>query len=86
MQTRASRFALSTETEMVSLVFRKVYRGYKLARNYQLLGWILFIISAIGFIVSSIRSGDLPGLIGGIFFLLACLAFLIPFVKPDARD
>ena len=53
-------------------------------RNYQLLGWALFIISAIGFIASSIRSGDILGLIGGVFFLLACFAFLVPFFRPDA--
>jgi hypothetical protein len=56
----------------------------KLERNYQLLGWALFIISAIGFIASSIRSGDILGLIGGVFFLLACFAFLVPFFRPDA--
>jgi hypothetical protein len=54
-----------------------------LARKYQLLGWALFIISAVGFIISSLRSGDIFGLIGGIFFLLACLAFLVPLVRPD---
>jgi hypothetical protein len=57
-----------------------------LARNYQLLGWVLFIISAAGFIMSSLRSGDLFGLVGGIFFLLACVAFLAPFIRPDAPD
>jgi hypothetical protein len=48
-------------------------------RRAQLLGWFLFIISACGFIASSLRTGDMPGLIGGIFFLLACFVFLIPF-------
>src|SRR6202041_3116885 len=56
----------------------------KLERNYQLLGWALFIISAIGFIASSIRSGDILGLIGGIFFLLACFAFLVPLFRSNA--
>jgi len=48
-------------------------------RRVQLLGWCLFIISACAFIASSLRTGDTAGLIGGIFFLLACFVFLIPF-------
>lgn len=51
----------------------------------NLIGWILFIISAIGFIISSLRSGDVPSLIGGIFFLVACLVFLIPFARQWRR-
>ena len=49
--------------------------------TFNLMGWILFIIAAIGFIISSLRSGDIPSLIGGIFFLVACLVFLIPFIR-----
>lgn len=50
-------------------------------RVFQIAGWILFIISALGFIVSSLRNGDFFGLIGGIFFLVACIAFLIPMFR-----
>jgi hypothetical protein len=57
-----------------------------LARKYQLLGWVLFVISVAVFIMSSLRSGALFGLVGGIFFLLACVAFLAPFARPDAPD
>jgi hypothetical protein len=53
-------------------------------RGFQIAGWVLFIISALGFIVSSLRSGDFFGLIGGIFFLIACIVFLIPiFRRPE---
>jgi hypothetical protein len=55
-----------------------------LAARIQILGWVLFIVSALGFIASSIRNGDTLGLIGGIFFLLACFVFLIPYVRKDA--
>jgi hypothetical protein len=50
-----------------------------LATKCQVLGWILFILSALAFIASSIRSGDLYGLVGGVFFLVACFVFLVPF-------
>jgi hypothetical protein len=49
-------------------------------KTYDLWGWLLFVISALFFIMSSIRNGDVVGLIGGIFFLLACVAFLASYV------
>lgn len=50
-------------------------------RQLAIAGWILFIISALGFIWSSFKSGDVAGLIGGIFFLIACLVFLVPHLR-----
>ncbi|MEM9604247.1 MAG: cytochrome oxidase subunit III [Pseudomonadota bacterium] len=47
----------------------------------EIAGWVLFILSACGFIASSWRSGDLPSLIGGLFFLVACFVFLLPYVR-----
>lgn len=44
----------------------------------NLVGWILFVISALWFIVASVRSGDTIYLLGSIFFLLGCVVFLIP--------
>ncbi len=51
-----------------------------MAVKCQIWGWVLFIISALAFIASSLRSGDMLGLAGGIFFLVACFVFLIPYV------
>ncbi|OGR28208.1 MAG: hypothetical protein A2277_14645 [Desulfobacterales bacterium RIFOXYA12_FULL_46_15] len=51
--------------------------------KYEILGWILFIVSALFFIGSSIRSGDMIGLFGGLFFLIACFIFLIPYLSSD---
>ena len=51
----------------------------------QILGWVLFIVSALGFIASSIKNGDTLGLVGGIFFLLACFVFLIPYALPAGK-
>jgi F0F1-type ATP synthase assembly protein I len=64
-----------------------VKRNNGLERKILILGWLLFIVSAVGFIASSLRSGDLLGLIGGVFFLLACFVFLVPFFwKFDPSD
>ena len=42
-------------------------------------GWILFVLSALFFIASSLRTGDVVALLGGIFFLLACAVFLYSY-------
>ncbi len=47
--------------------------------RYEFWGWILFSISALFFIASSLRNGDIVGLLGGVFFLLACVAFLAAY-------
>ncbi len=49
-------------------------------KRYDLWGWLLFVVSALFFIASSIRAGDMVGLLGGVFFLLACAAFLASYV------
>lgn len=49
-------------------------------RVFDLLGWGLFILSAVFFILAAVRSGDMLGLSGGFFFFIACIAFLVPLV------
>lgn len=49
-------------------------------KRYELGGWLLFVVSALFFIASSIRNGDVIGLLGGVFFLLACVAFLTSYI------
>ena len=51
-------------------------------KNHDFLGWMLFVVSAAFFMASSIRAGDPVGLLGGVFFLLACVAFLAPYFGP----
>ncbi len=46
----------------------------------QLWGWILFVMSAVFFVVSSIRNGDVVGFIGSVLFLVGCAVFMIPLV------
>ena len=49
--------------------------------HINLVGWALFIVSAIGFCIASI--GNFWAMFGSVFFLLACLVFLIPFFRPE---
>jgi len=51
--------------------------------NHQInfVGWILFVVSAIGFCIASI--GHFWAMFGSVFFLLACLIFMIPFFRKD---
>ena len=55
-------------------------------RRFQLAGWMLFVVSAIFFIASSLESRNPLGLAGGIFFLLACVVFLIPYAGRRAKS
>ena len=50
-------------------------------RAHETLGWVLFILSAIGFIVSSARIGDIPGIAGCVLFLAGCLVFIAPLLR-----
>ncbi|MEP1962127.1 cytochrome oxidase subunit III [Tateyamaria sp.] len=51
--------------------------------NHQItfIGWILFVISALGFCIASI--GSFWAMFGSVFFLVACLVFMIPFFRND---
>ncbi len=55
--------------------------GPRNTRRYEIGGWLLFVISALFFIASSLRNGDVIGLLGGVFFLLACVAFLASYMS-----
>lgn len=65
------------------LAFKRDAEGKRRITNRQIdfLGWILFILSALGFIIASI--GSFWSMVGSLFFLLACLIFLIPFFRKD---
>ena len=45
--------------------------------KYHLAGWVLFVICAIFFMLSSLKSHDTLALIGSIIFMIACIIFLI---------
>jgi len=55
----------------------------------NLAGWVLFVISALFFTATSLRAGDMLGLMGSLFFLVACFVFLIPYAlraRAQKRD
>jgi uncharacterized membrane protein len=51
--------------------------------KYQIIGWILFILCAIFFIVSSLRNQDILTFIGSVIFLIACIVFIIPLIRTN---
>ena len=53
-------------------------------KNINLFGWSLFVISAIGFTISSI--GNFWAMFGSLFFLIACIVFLIPFFREEKNE
>lgn len=67
----------------MSLGFHRDANGKRRITNRQIdfIGWILFILSALGFIIASI--GSFWGMVGSVFFLLACIVFIIPFFRQD---
>lgn len=48
-------------------------------RRCHVVGWVLFIFSALLFTAASLRAGDMVGLTGSLLFLVACFVFLAPF-------
>ena len=69
--------------EKSQLAFARGPNGKRRITNRQIdfLGWVLFILSAFGFIIASI--GSFWAMFGSVFFLLACLVFIIPFFRCD---
>ncbi len=58
----------------------------KTAWRWSFAGWLLFVASAIFFVVASARSGDIISLIASMLFLVACIAFMVPaWVKRPRR-
>ncbi len=51
------------------------------ARQYQIFGWLLFILSGMFFIWSTAAAGDPLGLVASLLFLVACPIFLAPIIR-----
>lgn len=49
--------------------------------RYQLAGWLLFIVCALLYILSSLRNADWLALTGSVVFLLACVVFVVPLLR-----
>ena len=52
----------------------------KAEKRFHLLGWLLFLVCAVFFIMQSLTDSNIFGLIGSFIFLTGCVAFLIPLV------
>lgn len=50
-------------------------------RRSDLWGWILFLLCAVAFTAAGLRDGDLLITAGSVLFLVACLLFLLPYVR-----
>ncbi|RZM76150.1 cytochrome oxidase subunit III [Leptolyngbya iicbica LK] len=50
-------------------------------KSFQIVGWLLFIASALCFTVSTWGNGDIPGTVGSLLFLIACFVFLWPLLR-----
>lgn len=50
-------------------------------RQFDLWGWILFLLSAAAFTAAAIRDGDPVLVLASLFFLAACVLFLIPYAR-----
>ena len=60
-----------------------VYVGWSgLSRHekYDVVGWGLFIVSAVFFLVAAVEWESLTSIMGSLFFLVACFVFLIPIL------
>lgn len=54
--------------------------------RFNLWGWILFVVCALFFIASNLQGRNIPGLVGSIIFLVACIVFLYPLVQRKNKD
>jgi hypothetical protein len=50
-------------------------------RTLELVGWLLFLLCAVVFVVAGIRDGDVLITIGSVLFLAACVLFLVPYLR-----
>ncbi len=49
-------------------------------KRYQLIGWLLFLVCALFFVMDSLLNGTALGVAAGVTFLIACFIFLTPLV------
>lgn len=51
-------------------------------RIFQIWGWLLFVVGVIFFILASIEARSLTTFIGSVLFLIGCIVFMVPLVRP----
>lgn len=55
-------------------------------RTFVLIGWWLFVVSAVFFLVSAWRADDMVSFAGATAFLVADISFLIPFYRASSHE
>jgi hypothetical protein len=55
-------------------------------RAHVLIGWWLFVVSAVFFMIAAWRAGDPFAFIGAAAFMCANISFLIPFYRGSSRE
>lgn len=50
-------------------------------RQPELWGWVLFLVCAVAFTAAGIRDGDVLITGGSLVFLIACVLFLLPWIR-----
>jgi len=48
-------------------------------RQFQIFGWVFFLVCSFFFIADSVAAGSPLGIVGSVIFFLGCIVFLIPF-------
>ncbi|MFC1915093.1 cytochrome oxidase subunit III [Chloroflexota bacterium] len=52
----------------------------KAEKRFQIVGWLLFLVCAVFFIMQSLTDNNIFGFTGSLIFLAACFVFLIPLI------
>ena len=61
------------------------WSGLSRQEKYDLVGWILFIMSSLFYLVAAIEWESLTSILGSLFFLVACFAFVIPMLWKEKQ-
>ncbi|NNE12918.1 MAG: hypothetical protein HKN41_11825, partial [Ilumatobacter sp.] len=52
---------------------------------WQVVGWGLFTVSAIGFTIAAVRDRGVVEIVASVAFLLACIVFVVPAIANRPR-
>ncbi len=52
-------------------------------RHYQITGLVGFIIAGFVFVAAGINAGDMLTIVGSALWVLSCVVWIIPLLKPN---
>jgi len=53
----------------------------KAEKQFHLVGWLMFLVCAVFFILQSLTDNNIFGLSASVIFLVACVFFLVPLLR-----